>query len=79
LGKGEYFFIKNVHQPAQGIVCCDEPWQTPLNKAPKQGGKEEQRERTPSPSQKRKTQSGSQRGAKEQNCELCKIINLGKK
>jgi hypothetical protein len=39
------------------------PWQAPLNKAPSKEGAEEQREREdPSPSQKSKTQSGSQGG-----------------
>jgi hypothetical protein len=42
-------------------------WQTPLNKAPSQGGKEEQRDsrQDPSRSYKSKTQTESQ-GAREQ-------------
>jgi len=43
------------------------PWQAPLNKAPSKGRKEEQRERTQVPAIRSKTQTGSQRGAKEQS------------
>ncbi len=58
-------------------MYCDEPRQTPLNKAPIQGGKEEQRERTQVQA-RRENPKWVTKGAKEQNCELCKIINLGK-
>ncbi len=42
------------------------PWQAPLNKAPSNGRKEEQREKTQVPATRSKTQAGSQKGAKEQ-------------
>jgi hypothetical protein len=73
LGKGEYFFIKNVHQPAQGIVCCDEPWQTPLNKAPIQGGKEEQRERTQVQARREKPKVGHKGGQRNKIVSFAKL------
>ncbi len=78
LGKGEYNFL-NCTSAAKGIVYCDEPWQTPLNKAPIQGGKEEQRERTQVQVQARREKPKvGHKGGEGTNCEVCKIINLGK-
>jgi len=46
LGKGGYNFLKMYISQLKVLCIVMNLWQTPLNKAPIQGGEEEQRERT---------------------------------
>jgi hypothetical protein len=48
------------------VVIHDKPWQDPLSKASKKGGKEVQRERTRVQAKKTKPKMGYKRVAKEQ-------------